>query len=70
MPLRRYLVAEVMTPNPVFIEGEAPLAKAEHLMDEHNVRRLPVIEGDRLVGIISKGDLREAHMAELSTRHP
>ncbi|MCP4543496.1 MAG: CBS domain-containing protein [Chloroflexi bacterium] len=70
MPLRLYLVDEVMTPNLVFIESEAPLAKAEQLMDEHNVRRLPVIEGGRLVGIISKGDLREAHMAELSNRHP
>ena len=70
MLIRPYLAREVMTQNPVFIESAAPLAKAERLMEEHNVRRLPVIEDGRLVGIISKGDLREAHMAELSTRHP
>ena len=70
MPMRLYLVAEVMTPNPFFIESEAPLAEAERLMEEQNVRRLPVIEAGRLVGIVSKGDLREALMAELSTRHP
>ena len=70
MPMRLYLVAEVMTPNPFFIESEAPLAEAERLMEEQNVRRLPVIEAGQLAGIISKGDLREAHMAELSTRHP
>ena len=70
MPVRLYLVAEVMTQNPVFVESEAPLAEADRLMEDHNVRRLPVMEDGRLVGIISKGDLREAHMAELSTCHP
>ena len=70
MPLRPYLVGEVMTPNPIFIEGGALLTEVEHSMEERNVRRLPVIEDGRLVGIISKGDLREALTAELSTRHP
>ena len=31
--------------------------EAEHLMSEHQVRRLPVVENDRLVGIVSIGDL-------------
>ncbi len=70
VPMRPYLVSEVMTQNPFLIESAAPLAEAERLMEEHNVRRLPVMEDGRLMGIISKGDLREAHMAELSTRHP
>ncbi len=70
MPLKPYSVAEVMTPDPVIIESEAPLAEAEQLMEERNVRRLPVMEDGRLVGIISKGDLREARMAELAARHP
>ena len=70
MPLKPYLVAEVMTPHPVVIESEALLAEAERLMEEHDVRRLPVVDNGRLVGIISKGDLREARMAELSARHP
>ena len=26
-------------------------------MSEHQIRRLPVVEGDRLVGIVSLGDL-------------
>ena len=70
MPLKSYLVAEVMTSNPLIIGSEALLAEAERLMEECNVRRLPVIEDGRLVGIISKGDLREARMAELAARHP
>jgi CBS domain-containing protein len=70
MPLKPYLVAEVMTPNPVIVESEALLVEVERLMEERNVRRLPVVEDGRLVGIISKGDLREARMAELAARHP
>jgi CBS domain-containing protein len=31
--------------------------EASKLMAEHQVRRLPVVEGDRLVGIVSLGDL-------------
>ncbi|MCR4405812.1 MAG: CBS domain-containing protein [Anaerolineae bacterium] len=70
MPLKSYLVAEVMTPHPIVVESEAPLAEVERLMEEHRIRRLPVLENGRLVGIISKGDLREARMAELASRHP
>jgi Na+/H+ antiporter NhaD/arsenite permease-like protein len=54
-----------MTQNPFFTESEAPLAEAERLMEEHNVRRLPVIEDGRLVGIISKGDLWEIEWTTL-----
>lgn len=70
MALKNFLVAEVMTPDPVIIESEALLAEAEELMEEYKVRRLPVLEDGQLVGIISKGDVREARMAELAGRHP
>ena len=53
MAVRPYLVGEVMTPKPISIESGAQLTKAEHLMEEHNVRHFPVIEGAQLVGIIS-----------------
>jgi len=31
--------------------------EANELMREHQVRRLPVVEGERLVGVVSLGDL-------------
>jgi CBS domain-containing protein len=31
--------------------------EAADLMSEHQVRRLPVVENDRLIGIVSLGDL-------------
>ena len=33
---------------------------ADALMREHNIRRLPVVDNGRLVGIVTYGDIREA----------
>jgi CBS domain-containing protein len=49
-----------MTPSPVTISADADLTEAARLMDENQVRRLPVVEGDRLVGILSHGNLVQA----------
>lgn len=53
-------VAEVMTRAVVCVSPDAPLSAAAQLLDEHNVRRLPVIERGALVGIVSRGDLVKA----------
>ena len=53
------LVKEKMTPNPVCITKETTLANALQLMREHKIRRLPVLEGNNLVGIVTDRDLRE-----------
>jgi CBS domain-containing protein len=44
----------------VTIGADDPLEEARRTMAEHQVRRLPVIDGHRLVGIISQGDLAKA----------
>jgi CBS domain-containing protein len=36
-------------------------------MEEHHIRRLPVVEEDELVGIITLGDIREAQPSDVST---
>jgi CBS domain-containing protein len=41
----------------VGVDAEADIADAQRLMRENAVRRLPVIEGGQIVGIISLGDL-------------
>lgn len=50
-------VREVMSEAPITIPPSASLKDAASLMADHQVRRLPVVEGERLVGIISLGDL-------------
>ena len=50
-------IALLMTPNPIIIGPEAPLSEAAELIVKHNVRRLPVVDGDKLVGILSVSDM-------------
>ena len=44
----------------VTIGADDPLEEVRRTMEQHQVRRLPVIDGHRLVGIISQGDLAKA----------
>ena len=41
----------------VTITADTSVADAADLMAEHQIRRLPVVEGERLVGIVSLGDI-------------
>jgi len=50
-------VREIATNDLVFVKPDASTKDAEKLMSERQIRRLPVVEGDRLVGIISLGDI-------------
>ncbi|MGG3955943.1 CBS domain-containing protein [Bhargavaea massiliensis] len=50
-------VTEVMSKQLVTISPDASVAEAARLMAKHQIRRLPVVEGDTLVGMVSLGDL-------------
>jgi CBS domain-containing protein len=55
------LVRDVMTPRPMTIDPEAPVATAVAVMRERRLRHLPVVdEAGRLVGIVTDRDLRSA----------
>jgi CBS domain-containing protein len=53
-------VSEVMTRAPVSVAPGESIAQACRLMEQHRIRRLPVIENDRLVGLITRADLVRA----------
>lgn len=53
-------VNEIMTSPAVVIEPQVPVPAAAALMREKGIRHLPVVENGRLVGMVSRGDLREA----------
>jgi CBS domain-containing protein len=57
-------VREVMTPNPITIDPQAPVGTAVAVMRERSLRHLPVVD-DRgeLVGIVTDRDLRSAMLA-------
>ena len=51
-PVRYFLTTLV-----VVIDPGMSTVQAAELMAAHQIRRLPVVEGDRLIGIVSLGDL-------------
>lgn len=50
-------VREIMTPNVVTVRPSVSVEEAMTLMTEHHIRHLPVVDGERMVGVVSIGDL-------------
>jgi len=50
-------VSDVMTTDPVLIEEDADVDDAIDAMNENKVKRLPVVSGSQLVGIITVSDI-------------
>ncbi len=57
------LLNEIMSRSPVTVTPDASLGEARHLLAEHRIRRLPVMNGRRLVGIVSDRDVRSASVS-------
>lgn len=53
-------VRDVMTAEPVTIQGDAPIEDVATLLSEREVSRLPVLDGAELIGIVSKHDIVRA----------
>lgn len=58
------LVQDWMTRNPISITGKTTLPQAHRLMKENSIRHLPVVDNDRLVGIVTLGDVRQASASD------
>jgi acetoin utilization protein AcuB len=61
------LISDIMKTNVVSIPSTTSLAEARRLMDAHNIRRLPVIDRNHLVGIVTKDDLDKMGPSQLTT---
>jgi CBS domain-containing protein len=62
---------DIGTSNPVTLSAEQPVEEAISILREHKVRRIPVVDGNKPVGIVSIGDLalardRESALADIS----
>ena len=49
-----------MTPNPYTVTESTPVTEVVQLMERHRIKRVPVVCGRRLVGIVSRADLLRA----------
>jgi CBS domain-containing protein len=57
-------VRDIMTAAVITVQPETPVEKCMQIMTERRVRHLPVIEGGRVVGMVSIGDLVKTVIAE------
>jgi CBS domain-containing protein len=62
-------VGDVMTTSPLTITEDTALAEIVALMEKNNVKRLPVVRGDKMVGIVSRANLLQA-VASLARQVP
>ena len=53
-------VREAMTPDPVTVTENAPLEEAARLIADNDIKRLPVVRDNKLVGIIARADIVRA----------
>ena len=71
----KMIMADVCRHEVVSISSSDPVDQAVPLMRQHNIRRLPVIDGSRLVGIVTLGDLAidrdpNSALADISKAEP
>lgn len=62
-------VGEIMTADPITITEDTPLEEAVRLMEKHRIKRLPVLRGGKVVGIVSRANLLHA-LASLAREAP
>lgn len=65
------LVKDQMTPNPICGHPDMPVTKAQQIMQEHNIRHLPILDDDKkLVGLITMRSLMNAVPSDVSKFSP
>ncbi len=67
MDRKNVYVRDWMTPNPYSVSPSTHVSLAEKLMKDFNIRRLPVVEEGKLVGIVTDGDIREAGPSDVTS---
>lgn len=63
---RHLTVSYAMTRDPVTLGPEDSLIRAVEVMRMHGIRRIPIVLGDTLVGLLAEGDLKRAQPSTLS----
>ena len=53
-------IRDIMTKNPITVDSETLIVDAKGIMKENNIRRLPVVDKGRLVGIVTERMILEA----------
>lgn len=65
--MKQELVRDWMTREVVVVAPETTLPEAHRLMNDNQIRRLPVMKDGRLVGIVTRGDVRGAEASDATS---
>lgn len=61
-------VSDIMTKNPITVRPDQSLYEANKLFGQHNIRHIPVVEKEHLIGMISQTDLLRISYADLDEK--
>jgi CBS domain-containing protein len=61
---RDTLIRDIMSPRVITVSPEASIDDCMRLMTQHKFRHLPVVDGERVVGMLTIGDLLKAIITE------
>lgn len=62
--MRDVAIDRIMTPDPATVGPHDSAAHARRLLDSNVIHHLPVVEGGRLVGIVSSSDLLKLYLLD------
>lgn len=63
---QRVPVSQIMSKELVTLTPDQSLYEAERLFKKHRIRHIPVVEGDKLIGIVSYSDLLRISFADMT----
>jgi len=65
--MKDLLVRDWMTKKVITVDAHTTLPDAHRLMHNNKIRRLPVLDKGKLVGIVTRSDIREASPSDATT---
>lgn len=65
--MKQELVSDWMTREVITIAPETTLKEAHDIMNSRSIRRLPVVSHDKVIGIVTLGDVRGAEPSKASS---
>lgn len=60
-------VSDIMSSPVICVDSLTTVTEAQQLMQKHEIRRVPVIDDGKLVGVLTQGDIRGAMPSEVTT---
>jgi CBS domain-containing protein len=65
--MKQELIKDWMTKDVITISPDTTLPEAHRVMSDKQIRRLPVMDKGKLLGIVTRGDVREAEPSDATT---